>query len=329
MKATLRGALILLPVGICLFAMSAVAGIDLQPSFRWWQAPATTTEPHFDYLGMTPPGMEPARFAPGILPPRGTVMHSAPVFSPDGSMVVFSVQEPPDYDRPIIMIMVRTGMGVWTPPQTAPFASEYGDDGPFFSPDGQRLYLTSWRPLSPGAAPPDTPTWWIVPRNGAGWGTPRPVQSPADLPHDDGILYAALALEAGYGDLDLYRLTFTGEAYSPPQNLGPVINTAAAEYAPCAFPAYDALIFNRFDPRTRELGLYASFRAADGGWQEPVNMAEHIPAMVDARFAALSPDGRVLFFTGKSGDDSVVYWVDAAILARMSPDNAARNLTDS
>ena len=49
------------------------------------------------------------------------------------------------------LLCSRVVDGGWTPPRMAPFAAErHGDDVPFLSPDGRRLFFLSHRPLALG-----------------------------------------------------------------------------------------------------------------------------------------------------------------------------------
>ena len=59
--------------------------------------------------------------------------------------------------------------------QIAPFAEpelEYADGHPSFTPDGNRVFFHSHRPLLPGGERKEDADIWYVERQGSGWGEP-------------------------------------------------------------------------------------------------------------------------------------------------------------
>jgi hypothetical protein len=62
------------------------------------------------------------------------------------------------------------------------------------------------------------------------------------------------------------------------------------------------------------VGLYASFRRADGTWSPAVSLHDKLDILPVGR-AALSHDGKYLFFC-LAGD---MYWVNADFLAKLIP----------
>lgn len=280
-------------------------------------AAAPPTPAFAPYFGQEPPGLTPEVFAAGILPPDGLVMHSAPAFSPDGSVVFFSAYDPgvqPRLDR--ILFLAWDG-SQWSEPQVAPFSGTYPDNWPWFSPDGQRLYFTSERPLADGDVAADG--LWAVERQSDGWSPARPITSPDDFRHDDSPVYVAANLPGGYGDLDIYRLVYELSSYSMPENLGPEVNTAAEEYAPCTGRGEVYLLFNRFEQAAggSTVDLYVSFRQEDGSWTPAQNVGDIASDLREARFPGLSPDGQILFLIPSGGD--TVLWVDAGWVEQFRP----------
>ena len=92
------------------------------------------------YLGQEPPGSSPEKFAPDVF---DSEVHTAAVFSPDGQEVYWKLLSE-EMDE---ILFMRLEDGKWTQPQVVPFASRFFDsDDPSFSPDGEKLFFTSWRP---------------------------------------------------------------------------------------------------------------------------------------------------------------------------------------
>ena len=129
-----------------------------------------------DYLGQKPPGEKPELFGLGIVSSIWG-LHSTAVFAPDGNEVYWApmVTVPGEiYSQGGLLMMKRAG-GRWTPPDWAPFSGPgLGDDVPFFSADGKRIYFISCRPL-PGETAAGSEKIWFADRTATGWAPPRPL----------------------------------------------------------------------------------------------------------------------------------------------------------
>src|SRR5688500_20191206 len=68
-----------------------------------------------------------------------------------------------------IYLTRRTG-DQWSAPEVAPFSGTWSDIDPSVSPDGQRLYFSSIRPVD-GQTRADIDIW-VMERAGDGWSTP-------------------------------------------------------------------------------------------------------------------------------------------------------------
>ncbi len=62
------------------------------------------------------------------------------------------------------------------------------------------------------------------------------------------------------------------------------------------------------------MGIYATYRLADGSWSSPVSLHDKL-GIPPVGQPALSHDGKYLFFC-LAGD---VYWVDAGFLTELRP----------
>ena len=97
-------------------------------------------ENEIDYLRQKPPGMEAQIFAPGIIS-TNSMEHSAPAFSPDGSVVLWTVV---DSNYHGYLLEMKFEQGKWSSPQRPSFADSTADDYyPSFAPDGKKLYFSS------------------------------------------------------------------------------------------------------------------------------------------------------------------------------------------
>ena len=147
--------------------------------------------------------------------------------------------------------------GAWQPPVNLGPAvnSGYNDYGPALTPDGGRLYFASNRPQPSDTRQPDPAAWPATVREDlfarpydiyesvftpAGFAEAWPV-AVLSTPHNEGapafspagdFLYFASDRPGGAGGFDLYRARRIGDAFQPPENLGPPVNTLANELDP-------------------------------------------------------------------------------------------------
>jgi hypothetical protein len=301
------------------------------------------------YFGLSPPGLTPEIFAPGILSTHHHE-HSAPAFSPDGKEVFWSTFL---YFFPPQVILTLEGEGaVWTEKDTAVFSGRYSDGSPFFAPDGKRIFFSSNRPLSGEGAPKSDHDLWFVNKTADGWSEPQHVStvinSSLDEDHpsvaSNGNLYFHSDREDSIGRFDIYVSKFVNGEYTEPENVGPSINTPAYDTYPFIAPDESCILFSSDMEGGFGAGdLYVSFRQQGGGWTKAVNLGKGINDSSDDRFPQVSPDGKFLFFVSNRrsipasfgrrldyeefyatlsqpgngfGD---IYWVDAGILEELSP----------
>jgi len=270
-----------------------------------------------EYLGQKKPGLAPEVFAPNIISTSRSQFNAA--FSPDGKEFYFSITRSNNQET---MMYSKQEKGQWTAPQFAPFCSNKNDCDPFFSRDGNRLYFISTRPKKNAKRPKD---WdiWFVDKTGNGWGKPQNIGAPVNSDDDeyyvsltkDKTIYFASNRKGGKGSFDIYRSGFVNGKYTKPENLGSSINTKYLEHDP--FIALDEgyLLFTSVNrPEGRGTGdLYISFRKPDGSWTKAKNMGDTFNTKTYDFCPIVSPDGKFLFFTGRSA----IYWVDAKIIEKM------------
>jgi ankyrin repeat protein len=271
------------------------------------------------WLGQPEPRDAPERFALGIVSGhRFDSEHSPASFSPDGTEVYWTQA----FRGPVLFSRLEDGR--WTRPRPAPFVSEYGDGEPIFSPDGERLYFLSMRPLEPGAEPGEENIWYVA-REREGWSEPRPLDPVVnDFDHhwlfsisEAGTLYFSSVREGGYGSRDIYRSRRVDGVHQPPENVGPVINTDGGEHTPFIAPDESYLIFasTAHGPTEGMFHFVISYREADGSWSTPQAL-DHITAPVnDPLCPLITADGKFMFFIG-SGD---IWWTRADFIEEMRP----------
>jgi len=114
-------------------------------------------------------------FAPGII---STDNHAEGniIFSPDMSEIYFNRRKPEESHNIYTLKLID---GQWSKPVLAPFSShiEYLDLQPRISPQGDKLYFGSTRPLNKTSESKKFRPWYVE-RNKNGWGQPVSMKEP-------------------------------------------------------------------------------------------------------------------------------------------------------
>ena len=106
------------------------------------------------YLGQTPPDKTPRSFLPGIITEE---VHSTTIFSLQGDEVYWT---PMESGLQNIRFM-KIENGFWTQPGELDLGTNDHDGEPCFSPDGSRLYFTSWRISNTSGYIHKENIWWV------------------------------------------------------------------------------------------------------------------------------------------------------------------------
>ncbi len=293
--------------------------------------------PDINYLGQAPPGMDAKLFAPGIIS-TNEYEHSAPAFSPDGSVVLWTLV---DKNYRASMMQMKYEHGKWSAPTRPSFADSTADDYyPFFSPDGKKLYFGSRR-KAPAGYPGSDMRFWEVERNKGDWNAPVPFDSTVskgrEFAHSvtkGGTFYFSAAPDGGR-NMNIYKAEIKDGIYTQPVALPFNINSVDYEDGPYVAPDESFLIIEsqRPDGVGGSLDLYISFKTNEDHWTLPLNMGQKINSVFSERFARLSPDGKYLFF-GSSRNQSAsnrgfdIYWIDAGIIDDLRKVARAQDVVD-
>src|SRR5262245_46675993 len=254
------------------------------------------------------PLIDPVVFGEGVVSTGEYESH--PAFTPDGRTLYFVRSTPAFTDWKIYV--THQADGRWSVPKVAPFSGQHRDADPFISADGKQLYFISDRP-SAGKSAKDMDIW-VMDRTANGeWGEPRNLGAPVNTTGNEwfptlaanGTLYFGSDRPGGHGKTDLYRARRADGKFAEPENLGPVINSAADEYEGCVAADESFLVFMALG-RPDSLGggdLYISYQK-DGKWTPARNLGPKVngPGLEISPY--LSPDGQYFFFSSarKAGD---------------------------
>jgi hypothetical protein len=313
--------------------------------------------PSGDYLGQAPPAPgEPAKiFAPGIISTGLQTRDLA--MSPDGDEIYYCVILG-SFEYSTIMVTRRDAAGRWSEPEVAPFAAnpDWHDLEPHISPDGARFFFMSDRPES-GEGETGDSNLWVMERNGADWSAPRMMDAPVNTEADeyfpsstrDGTLYFTREdAETRTGAIFRARLLEDGK-YGQPERLGDAVNSTPNVFNATVDPDGRWLIvptFGREDSFGRT-DYYVCFSNGADGWEGPYNLGDAVNSAGGLEYsAALSPDGRHLFFMatrvpegvdplfGEAGMTAAgireaftspwngqtnIYWIDAGVIEAARP----------
>jgi Tol biopolymer transport system component len=265
------------------------------------------------------PGPVPLVFAPGLV--SGDLSsHGYPAFSRDGKSVYWSAYAG-SFRNQKIYYMDYSGGG-WTSPEVAVFSGEFADGCPVFSPDGERLYFNSARPIGPGDEG-GRGYVYMLDRDGPGWSEERPLGPAVNSGRvsmqvavtESGAVYFA-AWRGQRQDADIYVSRLSGERYGEPERLGGGVNSGQQDITPYVAPDESYLLFASVG-RGDCLGgadLYVSFRKPTGEWTTARNLGEPVNTSGMEAFCGVSPDGRFLFFNSDRGGSDRVYWVSVGVI---------------
>lgn len=290
------------------------------------------TEKKIDYLGLTPVGLTAEEFAPGIVS-TDSFEHSSPVFSPDGTVVLWNqiTRVGPDF-----LLEMTLENGKWSAPHKPSFGSPDADDYyPSFASDGT-LYFSSRR-KGPAGYERSSMRIWSVTRAAGAWTDPVPFDSTVskgrEFAHSitsNGVLYfSATPVDPAYRtSWNIHRSESNNKKYTGVKTLPFGINSINYEDGACISPDESYLIFesSRSEGIEGSIDLYVSFRMDDDRWSLPINLGPTVNSPDTERMAKLSPDGKYLFFgsnreQGPTSWGFDIYWVETKVIEdlRKSP----------
>lgn len=277
------------------------------------------------YLGQTPPGDKPEIFALGIVStPDGE--HGNVCFSPDGNTFYWTTEHKISANEGYFRILnMALENNQWTKPSKALISDnlEYTYDVPFVSPDGNRMFFMSKRPVKPGDTE-NRENYWYIDKTETGWTEPILLNEEVSSKtirwqisvSKTGNIYFGSTDAGGKGSSDIYFSSFKNGKYTIPLNIGEPINSELSESCPFIAPNESYIIFSRMNNARRNIELYISFKMDNGNWSESINMGEEIN-LFGPNCPTITPDGKYLFFKSGRNGNFDVYWVSTEIIDRL------------
>ncbi|MFO7608198.1 MAG: hypothetical protein R6X35_03205 [Candidatus Krumholzibacteriia bacterium] len=257
------------------------------------------------WLGQTPPGAEPALFAPGLL---STGLNERDVLVlPGGREIWYGLMN----QELVTILATRLQDGAWTEPVTVPFHDDpqFACFEPALSPDGTRVYFLSNR-AAPGQV--QGRGWanqniFTARRTATGWSAaaalPPPVTSGAAeyFPSlaADGTLYFTREDDAGAA---VWCAEPDGDGFGEPVRLPLAVNATDQVFNATVAPDQSWIIacVAGHPDNLGPTDYWLSFRGDDGAWLPAVNLGPRFNGPGErASSVSLAPDGSVLFFSSR------------------------------
>ena len=268
------------------------------------------------YFGLTPPGLIPEVFAPGIVSDTSWREHSQLAFSPKGDEIYWSKFANGENEQ---IYFSRFKNNAWTEPALVDFVKadlSLINGQPTFSPDGKKLFFYS-RNRPGGLGYIDA---WYVERTEAGWSEPINVGEPYNSVKDDrpptitklGNAYN-MGRDFANNKEEFLKFNYADGKFSDPKTVT-IYKDFSSWWPLFISPDESYIIF----PSNHESGfggldLYISFKNENNSWGQPINMGAEINSSLTERFPIVSPDGKYLFFLRhtKTWD---IFWVSADVI---------------
>jgi len=290
--------------GIIIFIMNVVSSHAQQNDFPVLKGPC---------LGQKPPGKTPEIFAPGIVSTKkyGEVRC---VFSSDGRKCYF-VRRDKTKAKIMVTKMIPDG---WSSPEPVSFSCEFSDSFHVLTPDGEKMFFSSRRPL-PGSSKKNRRGIWFVQQKGDDWSEPQYFGRGSQVSiSSKGSLYFR---DPRYFEKDriLVRHMKDGQ-YGEPEMLPIGVDGGGRPGHPWIAPDESYLLFDTFHREGQGKGIfpdiYVCFRGKNGAWGKTINLGDSINKERHNLICTVSPDGRYLFYT----DEGDIYWIFAEIIKELKPD---------
>ena len=199
--------------------------------------------------------------------------------SPDGTEMFYTLQAPRTGLSVIVHRLLKEGQ--WGELEVASFSGQYSDLEAVFSPEGNKLFFVSNRPLQPGGAMKDYDIWYVQRINGI-WSRPLhagPVLNSAVDEYypsvtTDGSIYFTAERPDALGKEDIYKCQWSNGQFQKAVNLGAGVNSKQDEFNAFVDPHEQYILFG-VEGGKGDLGrgdIYVSYRNSDGSWTKARNL---------------------------------------------------------
>ncbi len=268
------------------------------------------------YLGQEPPGLIPKVFAPGLVS-TGEYFEFTNIFTPDGKEFYFSRR----IDKKDVLMVSKWSETGWSAPEASDILTKYRGFEPHFSSDG-KLFMTRFAPPPQGIKETDDPrvmeaqmvNIWVVMPLETGWSEPEYCVSGMYVStSNSGSLYTTDIFAESEG---ICVYPYINNRYGYKVHLNGGVNNPKPGAHPCIAPDESFIVFDsKRKDNPNDTDLFVSFKLTDGSWGEAFDLGTKINTEGTEMCAALSHDGKYLFYHSK-GD---IYWVSTKLIKNLKP----------
>lgn len=261
------------------------------------------------YIDSALPELTPKVFAPNFISKEEYEFGS--VFNADFTEFYYGVDVG---NRSEIRYSKRVGEE-WSKPEIILSHENYGYNDPFLSPDENRLYFISQRPLKEGDKAKDDHDIWYAERTENGWS--EPINAGTNINTNKPEYYISFTKDGTMyfsSGLDICYSKFIDGKFQKPIFLGDEINTKNYEADVFVDPDENYIIFCSVRPGGLGRGdLYISFKATDGSWTKAVNMGDKINTKGHELCPFVTADGKYLLYTSNKD----IVWVSIEVIEKI------------
>ncbi len=272
------------------------------------------------YFGLTPPGIIPEVFAPGIVSDTAWAEHCQVAVSPAGDEIYWSVytSEYPKIDgtgNTEQLYYSKIENGIWTKPKISDFTSNNkhgGNGGPVFSLDGKKLFFYQRKPR-------DKYMYYVEKENGQWSKDPISIGEPYNTKTVDvATNWTPVFTNKGYAykynqqKRVILKYKYDEAQFSQPDTMR-VHENFRLSFNVYVAPDESYYIFSGYNYKGfGDLDLCICFKDSDGNWGYPIIMRDEINTKARERFPVVSPDAKYLFFM-RHTETQDIFWVSTKI----------------
>lgn len=229
--------------------------------------------------------------------------------SNNGNEAYFTIQSP---DGGISQIATLKKEGdKWLEPELLPFCDEFMYLEPFLTPDQNRLFFVSDRPLDGAIKQKKDFDIWYVDRDtkNNGWSNPKNIGTPVNSSLDEfyptissnNNLYFTMASPKGLGKDDIYFCEWKQGKYQEPVLLNKNINSDGYEFNAFISKSEDFLLFTKYNAEGGQGSgdLYISKKDKNNNWTKATNLGLPINTKYMEYCPFYDENSQKLYFTSK------------------------------
>jgi hypothetical protein len=278
------------------------------------------------FLGQTPPGETPARFARDIIT-DDFYPHSILIISPKGDRIYWTTFLDTVSSDKALYYSDFDGKNLSIANRETVF-DEYGILSFIFLNDDNKILFGSLQPYDKMEGKLVRAVWTSV-KTESGWGHPQPIESTVDTNwaslgsvsiNSAGDIYFSGRMEDETAKI--YCAKFEDGSYQKFEPLPEIINTGITIDPFIDFQ--DRYLLFAASNRADNIGiidLYISYKDENGNWSQPTNLGQGISTQFIDRFPMVTEDGKYLFFVTSHSNHfpsthTHFYWADAKILEK-------------